>query len=84
MRQLWDWKTSVDLDEINEMGLVELAKLCGWTLARAHARSGNRFMLAGYLGKSDHIDKAMVRFANSYADQNEADYQAFLAYNGFH
>jgi hypothetical protein len=54
-------------------------ELCGWTLARAHARSGDRIAIAAYLGTSDVFDQAVTRFAAAYADQNERDYQALLA-----
>jgi hypothetical protein len=60
-------------------GLVQYAQLCGWTLARAHARSGDRFAIAGYLGKSDKFDRALVTYAEAYADRNEADHAALAA-----
>jgi len=75
-RQLWDWKTSVDLDVILPVGLELYAQVCGFILARAHARSGDRISLAEYLGKSDAFDRAMADFAAAYADQNERDYEA--------
>lgn len=78
VRQLWDGKGSADLDDIEDDALEALAGACGWTLAHAHARTGDRFAIAGYLGKGDSFDRALVRFAQSYADQNERDYQAFL------
>ena len=59
--------------------LAEYASLCGWVLARGHARSGSPARIAGYLGRSESFDRAMVRFANRYADQNEADHAALLA-----
>jgi uncharacterized protein (DUF2252 family) len=74
VRQLWDWKTSVDLDTILPRGLELYAQICGWTLARAHARSGDRIAIAAYLGKGDVFDKALAGFAASYADVNERDY----------
>ncbi|MEG0324276.1 MAG: DUF2252 family protein, partial [Raoultibacter sp.] len=74
IRQLWDWKSSIDLETIDEESLAITGRMCGWTLARAHARSGNRFALAGYLGTSDVFEQALVAFASSYADQNEQDY----------
>jgi hypothetical protein len=52
-------------------------RMCGWTLARAHARSGDRAAIAAYLGKSDVFDRAIGKFSVAYADQNERDYQAF-------
>ena len=77
-RQLRDWKGSVDVENINADDLAYLSCLCGWTLARAHARSGDPIAIAGYLGSSDSFDKALVEFAASYADQNEKDYEAFM------
>jgi len=77
-RQLRDWKGSVDVENINADDLAYLARLCGWTLARAHARSGDPVAIAGYLGSNDSFDEALVEFANSYADQNEKDYEAFM------
>ncbi len=76
VRQLWDWKTSVDLDAIVPRGLEVYADACGWTLARAHARSGDRVAIASYLGKSDVFDRAIADFAAAYADVNERDYKA--------
>jgi uncharacterized protein (DUF2252 family) len=74
VRQLWDWKTSADLDTISPSGLEFYAQACGRTLARAHARSGDRVATAAYLGKSDVFDRALAEFAVLYADQNERDY----------
>ena len=59
-------------------GMAIYAKLCGWTLARAHARSGDRIAIAAYLGKRDVFDRAVVEFAEAYADQNERDHQALV------
>ncbi len=78
VRQLWDWKTSVDLDAIQPQGLEIYAGLCGSTLARAHARSGDRIAIASYLGKNDVFDRAVADFAVAYADQNERDYDALV------
>jgi uncharacterized protein (DUF2252 family) len=75
-RQLWDWKISADLETITPGRLVMYAEMCGWTLARAHARSGDRIALAAYLGGSDAFDQAIAEFAVAYAQQNERDYQA--------
>jgi hypothetical protein len=58
-------------------GLTVYGHLCGWTIARAHARSGDRIAIAGYLGRSDRFDQAIADFAEVYADQNERDYDAF-------
>jgi uncharacterized protein (DUF2252 family) len=76
LRQLWDWKASVDLDVIRPTGLVLYAQACGWTLARAHARSGDRIAISAYLGKSNVFDRAVADFATAYADLNERDYEA--------
>ena len=78
VRQLWDWKTSVDLETIVPRGLEIYAQACGWTLARAHARSGDRTAIATYLGKSDVFDRALADFAVTYADLNERDYAMLL------
>jgi hypothetical protein len=78
-RQLRDMKTSADVELMNPNALNFYAGLCGWTLARAHARSGDVVALASYLGESDTFEKAITDFAVRYADQNEQDYQAFTA-----
>jgi uncharacterized protein (DUF2252 family) len=78
IRQLWDWKTSADLESILPAGLLAYAGICGWTLARAHARSGDRIAIASYLGQSDTFDRAIAEFAVAYADLNERDYRALL------
>jgi len=78
VRQLWDWKTSVDLETILPRGLELYAQACGWTLARAHARSGDRIAIATYLGKGDAFDRALADFAVAYADQNERDYATLV------
>jgi uncharacterized protein (DUF2252 family) len=75
-RQLWDWKTSTDLDVITPKGLEVYATVCGWTLARAHARSGDRIAIAEYLGKGDVFDVAVAEFSRAYADQNDKDHAA--------
>jgi uncharacterized protein (DUF2252 family) len=79
VRQLWDWKTSVDLETILPKGLEIYGEVCGALLARAHARSGDRIAIASYLGKSDAFDRALAEFAVAYADQNERDYAALAA-----
>jgi uncharacterized protein (DUF2252 family) len=76
IRQLRDWKFSIDIETLRPEGLQIYGELCGWTLARAHARSGDRIAIAAYLGGSDVFDRAITRFAAAYADQNERDYQA--------
>jgi uncharacterized protein (DUF2252 family) len=78
VRQLWDWKTSVDIETILPRGLELYAQACGWTLARAHARSGDRIAIATYLGKGDTFDRALADFAVAYADQNERDYATLV------
>jgi uncharacterized protein (DUF2252 family) len=77
VRQLFDMKGSADLENIPATYLQRYAALCGAVLARAHARSGDAALIAGYLGASDRFDEAIVEFAVRYADQNEADYQTF-------
>jgi uncharacterized protein (DUF2252 family) len=74
LRQLRDWKFSFPIELMIPSGMALYAGLCAWTLARAHARSGDRVAIASYLGKSDSFDQAMVEFAELYADQNERDY----------
>ena len=78
VRQLWDGKGSIDLSLLSPKQLKMLAQACGWTLAHAHARTGDRFAIAAYLGKSDKFDRAIAGFADAYADQNELDYQRFM------
>ncbi len=79
VRQLKDWKFSVPIEVMLPPGMTLYARLCGWTLARAHARSGDRIALAAYLGNSDKFDQAIADFAETYADQNELDYAALQA-----
>jgi hypothetical protein len=75
VRQLWDWKASIDLSRMSYDGLHAYLRACGWSLARAHARSGDRLAIAGYLGGGSKFDKAIARFSAAYADQNELDHQ---------
>jgi uncharacterized protein (DUF2252 family) len=77
VRQLRDWKLSADIETLNPEAMTLYARLCGWTLARAHARSGDRFALAAYLGKSTRFDEAITTFATTYADQNIRDHATF-------
>src|SRR3954463_708269 len=77
VRQLWDGKGSAQIETMDPKQMSIYARLCGWTLARAHARSGDRLAIASYLGKGDAFDRAMCEFAEAYADQNEADYSEF-------
>jgi uncharacterized protein (DUF2252 family) len=76
LRQLWDWKTTVDVESMVPEGMEIYGRMCGWTLARAHARSGDSIAIAAYLGHSDRFDRAIARFAGAYADQNERDHRA--------
>ena len=78
LRQLRDWKGSADVDTMSASLMTYYARICGATLARAHARSGDRIAIAAYLGTSDAFDRAIADFAAAYADQNERDYQALL------
>ena len=79
VRQLKDWKFSFPIELMVPAGMTVYAGLCGWTLARAHARSGDRVALAAYLGGSARFDQAIADFAETYADQNERDYAALQA-----
>jgi Uncharacterized protein conserved in bacteria (DUF2252) len=76
-RQLRDMKGSAEVETMTPVGLSVYARICGWTLARAHARSGDPIAIATYLGKRDTFDQAIADFSERYADQNERDYQAF-------
>ncbi len=78
VRQLWDWKASADVDGMDPTALELYGGLCGATLARAHARSGDRSAIAAYLGRSDRFDRALAAFAERYADQNERDHEALV------
>jgi uncharacterized protein (DUF2252 family) len=75
-RQLRDWKGSADIAGMTSQGMTLWAEMCGWTLARAHARGGDRVAIASYLGRSDAFDRAIGEFASAYADQNERDHRA--------
>ena len=77
-RQLRDMKGSVEAEALAPLGLTFYARTCGWTLARAHARSGDPVAIAAYLGTSDAFDKSITGFSQRYADQNEQDYQEFV------
>ena len=78
VRQFWDAKGSFDLEKIDPAGLTALGSMCAWTLAHAHAKTGRRHIISGYLGNGDVFENAMVRYASAYADQVEADYELFL------
>ena len=77
VRQLWNQKGSFVLEDLSPDGLKGLSAMCAWNLAHAHAKTGNRHMIAGYLGKNEAFDQAMVKYAALYADQSEADYETF-------
>jgi uncharacterized protein (DUF2252 family) len=79
VRQLWDWKVSADLETISPRGLALYARACGWSLARAHARSGDRIAIAAYLGAGRRFDDAIAKFASAYADLNEHDHRKLVA-----
>jgi uncharacterized protein (DUF2252 family) len=78
VRQLWDWKRSAEIERLSPSGLGVYAQMCGQTLARAHARSGDRVAIASYLGSGDSFDEAIADFSESYAEQNLRDHQALL------
>jgi uncharacterized protein (DUF2252 family) len=78
VRQLRDWKYSIEIETLLPQGLRIYGTMCGWTLARAHARSGDRVAIAAYLGNSDAFDRAITKFATAYADQNERDHQSLV------
>src|SRR5579859_6867921 len=79
IRQLRDGKVSADIETMTAAGMSAYGELCGWTLARAHARSGDRIAIAAYLGQSAVFDQAIAEFAAAYADQNDRDHQALAA-----
>jgi uncharacterized protein (DUF2252 family) len=78
VRQLKDWKGSAEIGTMRPSGMLVYGQLCGWTLARAHARSGDRVAIAAYLGSGGTFDRAIAEFAEAYADQNERDHQALV------
>ena len=75
-RQLKDWKGSAEIEQMVPSGMAAYGRLCGWTLARAHARSGDRIAIAAYLGNGNVFDRAILDFSKAYSDQNDADYAA--------
>ncbi len=79
VRQLRDWKGSAEIEGSVPSGMAVYGEVCGWTLARAHARSGDRVAIAAYLGKRDRFDRAVADFATDYADQNDKDHAALRA-----
>jgi uncharacterized protein (DUF2252 family) len=76
IRQLWDAKGSAEVELMDPSALHAYGRICGWTLARAHARSGDRITIAAYLGSGDAFDRALASFAETYADQNDRDFSA--------
>jgi uncharacterized protein (DUF2252 family) len=78
-RQLRDWKGSAEVARMQPRGMAAYGRLCGWTLARAHARSGDRVAIAAYLGKSAAFERAVLAFSHAYAHQNEQDFDALNA-----
>jgi uncharacterized protein (DUF2252 family) len=76
VRQLWDWKVSASIETMTAKRLIGYARVCGWTLAHAHARTGDPVAISGYVGKGDVLDRALAGFASAYADQNDRDYEA--------
>jgi uncharacterized protein (DUF2252 family) len=79
IRQLWDWKVSLDIGAMDEATLNLYAKLCAWTLARAHAVSGDAVAIAAYLGDSDRFERSLAEFAVAYAEQNQRDFETVTA-----
>jgi uncharacterized protein (DUF2252 family) len=78
MRQLWDWKLSANVETMVPEGYELYARLCGWTLARAHARSGDAVAIGAYLGNGEAFDRSLAQFATAYADQNERDHRSLV------
>jgi uncharacterized protein (DUF2252 family) len=76
VRQLWDGKASIDITRLDGSGFARYGATCGWTLARAHARTGHRISIAAYLGDTNEFDEAVADFAAAYADVNEGDHAA--------
>src|SRR5216684_850462 len=79
IRQLRDMKLSVSIESLSESRFVRYCELCGWALARAHARSGDPAQLSGYLGANDTFDQAIASFAEAYADQTERDHDTLVS-----
>ena len=79
VRQLWDAKASAPIESMSAAELADYGTVCGWTLARGHARSGDRVAIAASVGRGDGLDRELARFAEAYADQNERDHDALAA-----
>jgi len=77
-RQLRDMKMKIDLENMTKGDWLEYVEICGWTLARAHARTGDAALIGGYLGKNDMFDSALAKFAVSYADQADRDHATLV------
>src|SRR6202035_3045801 len=73
VRQLKDWKGSAEIERMLPSGIAAYGRMCGWTLARAHARSGDRIAIAAYLGGGPSFERALVEFSAAYAEQNRRD-----------
>jgi uncharacterized protein (DUF2252 family) len=78
LRQLKDWKGAAEVETMTPDIMTRYARMCGWTLARAHARTGDRIAIGAYLGSGDTFDRAIAEFSEAYADQNERDYDALV------
>jgi hypothetical protein len=78
MRQLWDWKASADIATMEPDMLEVYSQMCGWVLARSHARSGDPIAIGSYLGGGSTFDQALSRFSTAYADQNDLDHQRLV------
>ncbi len=78
VRQLWDWKLAINIEAMTVDELLIYVKMCAWTLARAHARSGDRIAISAYIGKNLTFEQALAEFSKTYADQNQRDYQALI------
>jgi hypothetical protein len=78
VRQLRDWKGSAEIESMVPTGMQAYGEICGWTLAGAHARSGDRIAISAYLGGGPSFDEAIRQFADAYADQNERDHRLLL------
>jgi hypothetical protein len=77
-RQLRDMSMKIDIDAMSKQDWFEYVELCGWVLARAHARTGDPALIAGYLGKTEAFDEAIAMFAAAYADQTDRDHASFV------
>jgi hypothetical protein len=78
VRQLRDWKGAAVVEAMAPSTMAQYSRMCAWTLARAHARSGDRIAIGSYLGSSDAFDRAIAEFSETYADQNERDYDTLV------